>query len=73
MRPALQALFRKLDYTEYGATPLLGVNGLVLIGHGRSNARAIANAVKSASSAVAAGAVSAMAQAETIVRRGEAG
>lgn len=60
MRPALRALFRRLDYAEYGAMPLLGVNGLVLIAHGRSNARAIANAVRAAAASAAAGVVSAM-------------
>ncbi|MDD4909933.1 MAG: phosphate acyltransferase PlsX [Candidatus Omnitrophica bacterium] len=39
--------FRKeMDYAEYGGAPLLGVNGLVIIGHGRSSARAIKNAVR---------------------------
>lgn len=34
------------DYSEYGGAPLLGVNGLVMISHGRSNAKAIKNAIK---------------------------
>ena len=72
LRPAIRALRRRLDYAEYGAAPLLGINGLVFIAHGRSNARAVANAVKSASAAVAAGVVSTMAGAETIVKSGEA-
>ncbi|MBN1914224.1 MAG: phosphate acyltransferase PlsX [Candidatus Omnitrophica bacterium] len=39
--------FRKeLDYSEYGGAPLLGVNGVVIIGHGRSNATAIKNAIR---------------------------
>lgn len=39
--------FKKdLDYAEYGGAPLLGVNGVVIIGHGRSNARAIKNAIR---------------------------
>jgi glycerol-3-phosphate acyltransferase PlsX len=36
---------RKLDYTEYGGACLLGVNGNVIIAHGRSQARAIKNAI----------------------------
>ena len=37
--------FRKrLDYSEYGGAPLLGVAGLCLVGHGRSSARAVRNA-----------------------------
>ncbi len=34
------------DYSEYGGAPLLGVNGLVMISHGRSNAKAIKNAIR---------------------------
>jgi len=37
---------KKLDYSEYGGAPLLGVDGVVIIGHGRSNARAIKNAIR---------------------------
>jgi glycerol-3-phosphate acyltransferase PlsX len=41
------ARFKKeLDYAEYGGAPLLGVNGVVIIGHGRSNVRAIKNAIR---------------------------
>jgi len=40
------ALTKKLDYAEYGGAPLLGVNGLVMIMHGRSDRRAMANALK---------------------------
>lgn len=36
---------QRMDYAEYGGAPLLGVNGLCLISHGRSDARAIQNAV----------------------------
>jgi len=43
------ARFKKeIDYTEYGGAPLLGVNGVVIIGHGRSNAKAIKNAIRTA-------------------------
>jgi glycerol-3-phosphate acyltransferase PlsX len=38
-----------MDYAEYGGAPLLGVNGIVIIGHGRSNSLAVKNAVKVAS------------------------
>ena len=38
-------LRQRVDYAEYGSAPLLGVNGIVLIAHGRSDARAIENAV----------------------------
>lgn len=39
--------FKKdIDYSEYGGAPLLGVNGVVIIGHGRSNVKAIKNAIR---------------------------
>ena len=39
--------FKKVfDYAEYGGAPLLGVDGIVIIGHGRSNALAVKNAMK---------------------------
>ncbi|SHH09129.1 phosphate acyltransferase PlsX [Tepidibacter thalassicus] len=37
---------RKLDYTEYGGAPFLGVNGALIKAHGSSNAKAIKNAIK---------------------------
>jgi len=43
---------RLLDPSEEGAAPLLGVNGLVFIGHGRSNSLAIKNAIRIAKQAV---------------------
>lgn len=50
--PALNRVKRILDYSEYGGAPLLGVNGVVIIGHGRSNAVAVKNAVRAAKRAV---------------------
>ena len=44
--PVFAALKRDLDYSEYGGAPLLGVDGICLIGHGRSNAKAIKNAIR---------------------------
>jgi glycerol-3-phosphate acyltransferase PlsX len=46
MRPALGRLKRQLDWEEYGAAPLLGVNGVCFIGHGASGARAFRGAVR---------------------------
>lgn len=46
LRPAFRGVRARLDYAETGGAPLLGVNGLVVIAHGRSNATAIANAVR---------------------------
>jgi glycerol-3-phosphate acyltransferase PlsX len=46
-RPAFRNIKRRLDYTEYGGAPLLGVRQIVVIGHGSSNARAIRSAIRS--------------------------
>lgn len=46
VRPAFQRLKKRLDYSESGGAPLLGVRQIVVIGHGSSNARAIRNAVR---------------------------
>ena len=45
MKPAFYALKRRVDYAEYGGAPLLGVDGISIISHGRSSARAIRNAI----------------------------
>jgi glycerol-3-phosphate acyltransferase PlsX len=52
LTPAVLGLKRRVDWREYGAAPVLGVNGVVLIGHGRSDAKAIRNAVRAAIHAV---------------------
>lgn len=44
----LRRLRRRIDYAEFGGAPLLGVNGIVMICHGRSSAKAIKNAVRRA-------------------------
>jgi len=46
MMPSLKRFKKELDYAEYGGALLLGVNGVVIIGHGRSNKRAIKNAIR---------------------------
>ncbi len=51
VRPALGKIRKLLDPSEEGAAPLLGVNGLVFIGHGRSDALAIKNAIRVAKEA----------------------
>ena len=60
VRPALGSLRQMLDPSEEGAAPLLGVNGLVFIGHGRSDAEAIKNSVRVAKNAVEAKVLDAM-------------
>lgn len=52
MLPAALALRRKVDWREYGAAPVLGVDGVVLIGHGRSDAKAIFGAIRATKAAV---------------------
>jgi glycerol-3-phosphate acyltransferase PlsX len=53
--PSLRRVGRRLDYAEYGGALLMGVDGVVVIGHGRSNARAVKNAVGQARRAVQGG------------------
>jgi phosphate acyltransferase len=57
----LREVFRVLDYSEYGGAPLLGVNGVTVICHGSSPPKAIRNAIRVASQAVASGMVDHMA------------
>lgn len=45
LKPFLQALFKSLDYSEYGGAPLLGVNGICIKAHGRSKAKSISKAI----------------------------
>jgi glycerol-3-phosphate acyltransferase PlsX len=47
-KPAFDRFRARTDYSEYGAAPLLGVNGGCFIGHGSSNARAVQNAIRRA-------------------------
>jgi glycerol-3-phosphate acyltransferase PlsX len=44
-RRALRHFHRRVDYSEYGGAPLLGVAGVAIVGHGRSSARAVRNAI----------------------------
>ena len=53
-RPAFSIIRKMLDPAEVGAAPLLGVDGLVFIGHGRSDAYALVNAIRVARQAVKA-------------------
>ncbi len=60
VRPALGKVKQLLDPSEHGAAPLLGVNGLVFIGHGRSDAIAIKNAIRVAKEATESGVLEAL-------------
>jgi glycerol-3-phosphate acyltransferase PlsX len=44
-RRALRHFHRRADYSEYGGAPLLGLAGIAIVGHGRSSAKAVRNAV----------------------------
>ncbi len=46
MRPALRRVKEQMDWEEYGAAPLLGVNGVCFIGHGSSGPRAFRSAIR---------------------------
>ena len=48
LKPTLARLKKVVDYAEYGGAPLLGINGAGIVAHGRSDARAIANALAAA-------------------------
>ena len=47
-KSAMKKFMKKLDYAEYGGAPLLGVKGVSIIGHGRSDGRAVASAIRAA-------------------------
>lgn len=69
--PAFGQVRKKTDYREYGAGPLLGTNGLVFIGHGRSDAKAISSAVRVAAESARSGMLEAIRQ--TVPAKPEAG
>ena len=60
LAPTMQSVIRTLDYTEYGGALLLGVDGNVIVAHGRSNSLAIKNAVVTAKMAIVMEVVEAM-------------
>jgi glycerol-3-phosphate acyltransferase PlsX len=53
--PVFTYMKKKLDHTEYGGAMLIGLNGLTVISHGRSNAKAMKNAIKFAVRSVESG------------------
>lgn len=46
IKPALRQFKKRTDYSEYGGAPLLGINGISIVCHGRSTARALKNAIR---------------------------
>jgi glycerol-3-phosphate acyltransferase PlsX len=69
LRPVFDFFMNMSDYSEYGGAPLLGTEGAVIICHGRSDAKAIENAVREAKSFVQRGVNAAMSDA--LARGGE--
>jgi glycerol-3-phosphate acyltransferase PlsX len=54
-RRAFRRFRRRVDYSEFGGAPLLGLGGLTIVGHGRSSGKAVRNAIAMASRFVAEG------------------
>lgn len=52
LRPKLREIKNRMDYREYGGAPVLGLRGNCFIGHGRTDAKAVASACQSALRAV---------------------
>ena len=52
LKSTLNESKKSIDYSEYGGAPLLGVDGIVIIGHGRSSPKAIKNAIRCAKSEI---------------------
>lgn len=52
LKPTFKGLRKIWSYEEYGGVPLLGINGVVIIGHGRSTPRAVMNAIREAAKMV---------------------
>jgi glycerol-3-phosphate acyltransferase PlsX len=60
LRPALLAMRKRMDPGTYGGAPLLGVNGVVIVAHGRADEEAIKNGVRLASEAASSGMLDAL-------------
>ena len=52
LQNGLKSMRQRTDYSEYGAAPLLGLGGICTIGHGRSNAKAVKNAIRTTANIV---------------------
>lgn len=61
-KPAFDAVKRRMDYREYGGAPLLGIDGVVIVAHGRSDAWAMRNAIRMAAQTVENGVLEAIKQ-----------
>ena len=57
IRPRIQEIRARVDWREFGGAPLLGINGVAVVAHGRSDGRAVKNAIRVAKGAVESGLV----------------
>jgi phosphate acyltransferase len=57
IRPGVNRIRGRIDWREYGGAPLLGIEGVAVVAHGRSDARAVRNAIRVAGQAIDAGLV----------------
>jgi len=57
IRPGVNRIRARMDWREFGGAPLLGINGVAVVGHGRSDALAVENAIRTAAQAIDAGLV----------------
>lgn len=60
LQPALRSVSKRVDYTEYGGAPLLGVQGVCIISHGSSNEKAVKNAIRVAHESIKSNVVGAI-------------
>lgn len=70
-KPAFKSVRQMLDPSEVGAAPLLGINALVFVGHGRSDAKAVFSAVKQAKITVESGLLDSLRQSIPLNSNGE--
>ncbi len=55
LKPVFKKIKKRIDYEEYGGAPLLGINGVSLVAHGKSKEKAIASAIRTAIESVESG------------------
>ena len=48
LKPVFRKIKKRIDYEEYGGAPLLGINGVSLVAHGKSKEKAIVSAIRTA-------------------------
>ncbi len=71
LRPVFRVLRNKLDYREYGGVPLLGLEEVAVVAHGRSQSRAIGNALRVAERAADSGMIEKIARDITVLHETE--